>query len=226
MKLRIPFYSNTSDNTHCFQASLKMILKYFLPGHIFSWEKLEKMSAKKEGLWTWPTATILVLKKMGFDLVVMEDFDYERFGNEGEYYLLEKYGRQAGRAQIEHSDILQEIKLAKQLIKALKPINRVPSFDDIRYLMQQGYLIGCNINSRILNNKAGYVGHFLVITGIGNNKIIVHDPGLPPHQNRVIPKNIFEKAWGYPSHHNKNLIGFKLSKKAKKRFALISSGKD
>lgn len=49
----IPFYSNTSDDTHCLQACLKMLLKYFYPNEEYSWEELDKLTGKKEGMWTW-----------------------------------------------------------------------------------------------------------------------------------------------------------------------------
>jgi hypothetical protein len=213
MKLEIPFYSNTPDNTHCFQACLKMVLKYFLPECEFSWEKLEKMTAKKENLWTWPTAAILNLKKLGFDVIKIGDFDYERFAKEGEKYLIEKYGKEVAKAQVEHSDIAQEKDLARKLIKEFKPIKRPASFDDINRLILEGYIVICNVNSRILNNKPGYAGHFIVITGIENKKIILHDPGLPPYSNRKVSKILFERAWAYPSENEKNLIALKLIKK-------------
>jgi len=187
-----------------------MVLKYFLPNREFSWKELEKMSAKKKNLWTWPTAAILNLKKMGFDVIKISDFDYERFAKEGEKYLVEKYGEKVAEIQIKHSDIAQEKGLAKKLIKEFKTIKRPASFDDIKKLLSKGYLIICNVNSRALNNQEGYVGHFVVIVGVEDEKIILHDPGLPPFPNREVPKNIFEKAWSYPSVNEKNLIALKL----------------
>ena len=32
---KIPFYSNTPDNMHCVQASMKMVWEYFLPKNIY-----------------------------------------------------------------------------------------------------------------------------------------------------------------------------------------------
>lgn len=40
----VPFYSNTPDDTHCFQAVLKMVLKYFQPEKYYSFEQLDKLS--------------------------------------------------------------------------------------------------------------------------------------------------------------------------------------
>jgi len=46
---KIPFYPNP-DNTHCFQAVIKMILKYYFPKEEYSWKELEKLTGKKEGV--------------------------------------------------------------------------------------------------------------------------------------------------------------------------------
>lgn len=219
MKLAIPFYSNTPDDTHCFQACLKMALKYFLPNRDFSWRELDKMSAKKKNLWTWPIAAILNLKKLGFDIIVIENFNYERFANEGEDYLIEKYGKEVAEAQIKHSDIAQERKFARKLIKEFKLIERPAKFTEIKKLISQGYIIICNVNSRILNNKKGYSGHFVVIVGIQDKKIIFHDPGLPASPNRDVSKKTFEKAWAYPSEDAKNIIALKLRRLKRKQLA-------
>jgi hypothetical protein len=55
----LPFYSNTADGTHCFQAGLKMILKHFIPEKDLTFEGLDKISMKIDGLWTWPIAALI-----------------------------------------------------------------------------------------------------------------------------------------------------------------------
>ena len=42
----VPFFPNTADNTHCLQAVLKMILKYFEPQKDYSFEELNILSDK------------------------------------------------------------------------------------------------------------------------------------------------------------------------------------
>lgn len=76
---KVPFYSNTPDDTHCYQAALKMVLKFFLPNKDYSWQELEKLTAKEEGLWTWPTQGLMSLYKMGFKIIDIEDFDIQEF---------------------------------------------------------------------------------------------------------------------------------------------------
>jgi hypothetical protein len=54
-----------------------MMLKYFLPEREFTFRELDVISAKVEGLWTWPTATALWLVDNGFEVRNVETFDYK-----------------------------------------------------------------------------------------------------------------------------------------------------
>ena len=55
-KIPPPFYSNTKDNTHCFQAVIKMIAETYWPDESYSWDELDVLTQKKVGMWTWPMA--------------------------------------------------------------------------------------------------------------------------------------------------------------------------
>ncbi|HEX6462680.1 MAG TPA: hypothetical protein VFZ58_05460 [Candidatus Saccharimonadales bacterium] len=111
----IPFYENT-DNTHCYQAVLRMVLKHYWPHKEFSWKALEKITAKVDGLWTWPTAGILWLHDSGFEMRDVGIFDYAKFVTKGSSYLTELFGESVAKEQIDHSDIDQELRYAKQII--------------------------------------------------------------------------------------------------------------
>ena len=76
--------------------------------------------------------------------------------------------------------------------------------------MDKGYLVICNINRQTLNNKTGYVGHFVVIKGYNDKGFMFHDPGLPLQENRFASFGNFEKAWAYPNKKAQNLMAFKL----------------
>ena len=215
MRKDIPFYQNTSDNTHCFQASLRMILKHFLPEREFSWKDLEQMTEKKQDLWTWQLAGILWMQANGFEVRNKEIFDYEEFIQHGEKYLLEEFGKEVGNAQIKYSDIDQERHLSEIFVRLVQTEKSVPTTRDIKELLQKGFLMIINLNSNILNKKSGYDGHSVVITSIEDSFIFLHDPGLPPKPNRKVALNAFEKAWAYPNEKAKSLIAFRLKKSVK-----------
>ncbi|MEI7653301.1 MAG: hypothetical protein WCJ70_03425 [bacterium] len=61
MKLQVPFFPNTSDDTHCYQAVLQMILGYFLPLEAHTLQDLDSITGKTDQKWTWPTAGLMWL---------------------------------------------------------------------------------------------------------------------------------------------------------------------
>jgi hypothetical protein len=211
MKHAVPFYANTPDDTHCYQAALRSVLKYFLPNNEYHWEELEEMTAKKANLWTWPTQGLITLHKIGFDIIDISDFDIEQFINTGEEYLLQEYGKEVADEQVKHSDIQQERALYKEFIQHIKFQKRIPKIEDLEYFVEKGYLIICNVNSKALNNQQGYVGHFVVIIGYDDNHLYLHDPGLPPLQDRKVTYEHFMKAWEYPNEKARNLTAVKYS---------------
>ncbi len=206
----IPFCANAEDGMHCFQASLKMVMKYFWPENNYSWEKLDKITKKVSGFWTWPMAGLIWLEKNGLEVKNIENFDYSKFIKIGSQYLIEEYGENIGNEQIKHSDIDQELNIAKKFIKQIKIERKIPKVDKIKQLLVDDYSIIVNVNSRALNREAGYVGHFIVIKGFDKQGFIINDPGLPGRENHKVDFELFEKAWAYPNEKAKNIIAFRL----------------
>ena len=207
---QVPFYSNTSDNTHCLQAALRIVLKYYCPDKEYTWEELEKFTAKKEGLWTWGMQGLINMQKLGFDVIVREDFDSQQFIEKGEEYLKEKFGKEVAREQIKHSDIDQEREIAKEYVKLFGTKGIPASLDELKSLLDSDYLIIANVNSKALNNKEGYVGHFVVIYNYDDTYLYLHDPGLPPQEARKVSFVQFLKAWEYPDEDAKGIMAFTL----------------
>lgn len=210
IKKDIKFFPNTPDNTHCFQACLKMILKYYFPNEDYSWENLDRISAKTEGLWTWPMAGLVWLSDKGVEVKNIEAFDYKMFSKKGSDYLIEAFGKEVGESQVEHSDIRREVIIAKEFIKKIKIEKRIPEIKDIQVLIKNDYLVMCNVNGMILNNKKGYSGHFILIKAFNDSGFIVNDPGLPEFEDRFVFFELFDKAWSYPDKKARDIKAFKI----------------
>ncbi|OGG12012.1 hypothetical protein A2Z00_03170 [Candidatus Gottesmanbacteria bacterium RBG_13_45_10] len=207
---KVPFYPNKKDDLHCYQATLRMILKYFLPERTFTFADLDDMTGFQKGYWTWPMRGALSLRALGFQVRDIEEFDYHRIATDPERYLIEYYGEQAGKEQIRFSDIPKCKRDAREFVKQIPIEYRIPDYTDIQDLLTQGYLIKCLVNSKILNRKKGYVGHFVVVFRCTDHSIYFHDPGIPPRKSRRVTKRVFEKAWGYPNERAKNIMAFKI----------------
>jgi hypothetical protein len=154
-------------------------------------------------------AGLLWMKEQGFDVKNIEVFDYRKFVDNPKAYLAEKYGPDVAATQIRNSNIDQEISFAKKFIESINTENREATIDDILDYLRLGYLVGANVNYKTLNNQPGYVGHFVVVKGAKDGNLIIHDPGLPPIENRTISFTQFEKGWAYPTKSESNLMAFK-----------------
>lgn len=207
---QVPFYSNTREDTHCFQAALRMVLKYFLPEQEFTWDDLDKITAKVKDMWTWPQQGLIWMQDHGFEVLNIEIYDYSAFIEKGVVYLQELYGDEGAKEQEIHSDLEKEKKTCAEFVKKIKTEERLPTSEDIRNLLDQNNVLVALVNSSALNNEEGYVGHFVVIKGMTDTEIIFHDPGLPPKENRRVTFEEFEKGWAYPNDSAKNLVAFKL----------------
>lgn len=124
-------------------------------------------------------------------------------------YLLSHFGENVGQAQIDHSDMAQEIKLAGLFNQKIISELRIPEIADLRSCLDDGYLPGCNVNSRRLNGMEGYSGHFVVVIGYDEKSLLLHDPGLPARQNLRVSNEAFERAWAYPDSTAKNYFAIR-----------------
>ncbi len=203
----VPFYPNP-DNTHCYQCCLRMVLKYYYPTREYSWDELDKLTGKRSWKWTWSLLGMVHMQKLGFDVRCWDSFDYKTFSEKGERYLIEKFGIKDASILIFHSDIIYERQVAgvyAPYIKKTPP----PDFSHIRQLLDEGFIIVCGVNLNALNAQKGYAGHFVVVYGMANQQIYLHDPGPPAMAARQIPAALFDKAWSYPTVNDRTILAFR-----------------
>jgi len=207
--MKIPFFPNTGDGTHCFQAALRMALGALVPERDYSYEELDRISGKRPGKWTWPTAAMVWMIEQGLEVRLIEDFDYADFAGRGGDYLIERFGEEVGRAQMENSDIEFERPIARRFA-AHAPVERRPAeLIDIERELDAGAAVIVNLNAAPLYGREGYSGHFVVICEVGRGEVRLHDPGLPPSPDLLVSEETFLKAWGYPTARDRNLMSIR-----------------
>ena len=212
--LKIPFYKNTADNTHCFQAVLKSIFKFYFPKKNYSFAFLDRISAHKKDKWTWISAAFIFLVKKGFKIIHIENFDYKKFALLGKAYLQKFWTDEVYQTQKKFSDIKNEQKLAKLLVKNknIKLIKRSATLKNIKHFYKNKYILSCAINPYVLKKQKGFASHLIIITNLTKNRITFHDPGLPPQKHRTVPLKLFFRALRYPTKRDANLTAIKLIK--------------
>src|SRR5689334_16496293 len=161
-----------------------MVLGYHAPDRSYTWEELDALTERGDGA-TWPLAAALHFRSLGFSVAWIDAFDLARFGREGLSYLREFYGPEVA-AQALHGDLEREQRRAARLANAIEPALRVPSRQDLETGLERGHPLICNVNAVALSGADGYLGHFIVLTGIDARGVRLHDPGLPPRPDRRV----------------------------------------
>ena len=177
----IPFHGN-HNGLSCGQCVYKMILEYFYPEEEWSFSKMDKICDAVPGKYTWPYAPIVYLHDKGCDIEIFTMFDTHAFLKNPEEYLISELGEDLKNDHIEKSDmsaILHQAKMFQALSdkNTLKETHKFYTPEDLRTLLDNGYLINTWVNSRKLNNLDGIMGHSILIHDYNDKGFYAHDPG-------------------------------------------------
>lgn len=190
------FYKNTPDDSHCFQSALLMALSVLLPLKTFTRTEIDHVTGYKRHTATWHNRGLAWLAKKGFAVTRISNFDYSTFAKKGRRYLWDFWDQDTYDWQLLHSDFDAESSIAKETIRDIKNVHRLPTVADIENFLDKGNVVLANINIRLLNGKKGYVNHTVLVVRMTATKVIFHDPGLPPQKNRVAARRRFENSLG------------------------------
>lgn len=179
IQLDVPYFQQTRLAT-CGPAALMMILKYYDP----TYELTRKNETK---LWRQSRSLIIFGATLQYRLAILakqHDYSAEIHHQTRMNTTLEKLlSRSAKKAQIPITYTPDIITLIPQALK-----NKIPPL--------------ILLNLQPINQENVY--HWLVITGINTDHIIVNDPYIPIHQqnkprkNILIPHNTFHQALNSP----------------------------
>jgi hypothetical protein len=175
-----------------------MVLKYFFPEKDFTYEELDKISDKQRDKWSWLGAAAIQLKKMGLKTKAYSNFDYNEFVKNGDDYIRKKYSKEVAEKTIKNTIIESEIENAKEMLKENIYELKEMSFKDIEKLFGENYVMILLVNSEMMNERPGFEGHFVVITGIDHSNVYVNDPSrIDGSPNKKVEKDLFIKSWDY-----------------------------
>jgi len=186
-----------------------MILEFYRPDKTYTWLELDTVTAHTADS-TWPMAGALYCHSIGFEVTWIDGFDLAEFSRRGYEYLRSYYGQAVADTQRRHSNLDQEMRYAGAVVERLSPRVRVPGLDDLTSLVSAGIPVICNVNGHALTHRPGYMGHFVVVIGIVEGSVRVHDPGPPPCPDRFVDWATFDRAWSYPDQRYRNLLAFNL----------------
>ena len=210
---KVPFFANTPDDTHCVQASFRIMLKYFLPKRDFSFSQLDKMSRYSPGRGTWWPPMLLELQKLGFRVKNIEGFDYQEFYKKGEDYVKRVYRPETAEYYLNRSNLMEIRPLVPEYVQKVDVQARAATFADLDELLADGWLVGIDLNAAVLNDldRDDYLGHMVVIFDKDEHNFWMHDPGLAPRPNRKIGRQKLAEAWFWAGPETAGLVAVKLN---------------
>jgi len=190
----VPFYPNP-DDSHCVQATFKMVIKYFLEEDI-SFDELDRLSRKSPGKGTWTFPALIEMKKMGLRIKNIEPFDYQECSDCGECYVRKAYPAAQANYYIENSNLLEVVDAIPEFLKEVRHETREASIGELEQLLPEGWLVSCEINANLLSGKQGFNGHMVLVVGFDKENVYLNDPGLPGIKDRRVSKPDFLAASG------------------------------
>ncbi len=192
---KVPFYKNHEDNLHCAIAVYRMLFDHFLDRKL-DWEELEKMAGFQPDKAAWTVTIWERLSKQGFDLRMIEPFDYTKYMEVGEPYLREYYSPEAYDWHVKHSNILEIQPYIPSFLKEVHFEQRQATLQDIDDMLEDGRLVFLTLNAKILNDKTGTSTHCVLVIDKEGDDYIIHDPGLPPAPYRHVSAKKLWQAMG------------------------------
>ena len=193
----------------CMLACLRSALEC-LTSKQYSWNELEKITGFKRDKAAWTVQVWAYLATHGFNIHMIEAFDYHRYQAEGKEYLRTFLKPEELQWQLAHTNLLEISPLLPTFLQKVHQEMRSPQLEDIDELLDGGYLVAVQLNCNVLNKREGYVAHMILVYAKQDGGYIAHDPGLPAHQARHIPAQLLLDAMG-GKHNTTEVTGLKLN---------------
>lgn len=194
-------------------AAYRSVFDYFLDLKM-SWEELENFTGYKSGIAAWTVRSLTQMSAMGFDIRMIEPFDYQRFYDEGSSYLDELYTPEQIEWYQTHSNILDMEQYIPKFLEIINYECRQATLEDIDAMLAEARLVFVSVNSQILNGKEGFSSHALLIIRADAENYYAHDPGgktTKPQSERKISRGLLWQAMG-GNGNTAEVTGFKLKK--------------
>jgi RluA family pseudouridine synthase len=203
---RIPFYPNDKDNMHCMVSCYRMLFDYFLSQKV-SQTDMETYVGFHEGRAAWTIIPNTKMAKQGFDIRMLEPFDYKAYAEQGDAYLDRIFSPEKAAWLREHSNVGDMRSYIPDFTRIVNHKSKRATLHDIDIMLAENRLVFVTLNARRLNNEEGYVEHAVLILQRDGQSYIIHDPGLPAESYRHVSRELLWQAMG-GEKHTSEVTGF------------------
>ena len=202
------FVRNSPDGERCVHACVQMCFRTRSGTSVPSFDDIDILVRQKENMYTWEYGALLRLAHEGFSIRIKQMLDLGELASRPVDYLKEHFGSEIGGLTAQKTDTKH---LQHSISDLLKTANvrvdvDIPTLDDLRQLIDQGYFLLLTVNQRVLQADPGYIPHVIFGFGHSTDGLFVHNPGPPALAHTLIDWTLLEKAWSSPDANARILI--------------------
>lgn len=203
MKLPAPFIP--SRGFECGQTCAAMMIKYFRPNFEPDFDEFNKIIRHQDGKYTFPGQNAILLDHYGLRAAVYSSDDIPTLTKDPQIF--HKWFGDEYDTQIKNINLAEYDYMARYLKNKKLFTKKVTTINDMVDLLNQGVLVSFVVDWNRLSGKTrGYAGHALLLTGVENNNLLVHDPDVGPYI--PYPKDKLEYAYSHPIITHDCFAGF------------------
>jgi ABC-type bacteriocin/lantibiotic exporter with double-glycine peptidase domain len=201
MKLNIPFIS--SRGFECGQTCVAMMIKYYYPDFEPNFDDFNRIIGHRKDMYTFLSQDVLLLDHFGVKAKCFSSKDY--FKNEQEF--IENWGEQNWKEQKKYVDLENHEKNRVKMLSLRLFEKREHTLEQLLEYTKQKYLVCLCIDWNTLSGQeGGYQGHFVIISGIDDEDVLIHDPDVGPYQKYSF--DILKKAYSHLVIDNDAIVAF------------------
>jgi hypothetical protein len=204
---KIPFYPNADDNMQCMVSVYRSLFEYFL-NRKYDQEDMAEYVGYKPGVVAWTLTALVKMARQGFDIRMIEPFDYKTFQQEGEAYLNRFYTAEEKAWYLEHTNLMDMRPQIPAFLRTVQFENRAATLQDIDDMLAEDRLVSVIVNSRALNGKSGFVSHVILVLQGDAKNYVIHDPGPPALAYRRVSREQLWQAMGGEDNNIAEVTGF------------------
>lgn len=179
----------------CAIAVYRMLFDYFLHRKL-SWKETEKLAGFKDGKAAWTVTIWVRMANMGFDIRMIEPFDYRRYMAEGDSYLRSFLSPDEYDWLTEHSNLLEIRPFIPDFLAVIHVDQKRPTLGDIDDMLADDRLVFLTLNSNVLDGKPGVNQHAVLVIEKEGDAYRIHNPVREPEPYRLVPADKLWQAMG------------------------------
>lgn len=188
-----------------------MVLETYFPEKEWTFEEIDHLIRKEKNKYTWAVTFWPIFLKVKCRLHNISTWSDQAFIERRWDYMRERSGEEYTKIQIENCPDLNFILACMKKTQNDPRITkeaRAATLSDIGAHLNLGAYVGVIVNGKALKGDDGASAHYVLIYGVDETKVYLHNPGNPPMPEQAVSVEKFLKCWAFGVPENYGLTAY------------------